>query len=170
MNPPSHLPPLPAAPEGHEWVYRGKGFTPTRRAIYAICEDEYPTRWDSSAPVTFKPMGVSCLHYAEAVPISAAVPPDQGGDVTTPQHVPAAAMSTIKWTSTPPTYRQLGWYWHRFSESHKPAIIEVFIDEGFGGGQGALSVRTGDGIDDTNFIENYSDKGSQWAGPIPEPQ
>lgn len=85
---PAHLPEPPAPPAGHEWAYRGKGFKPTRSAIYALCDDEYP-KWDNSAPLVFKPLGISCIHYLEAVPILPAVPPDKGGDVTTPQHVPA---------------------------------------------------------------------------------
>lgn len=80
----------------------------------------------------------------------------------------SAKPDTVKWTNTRPTSDKLGWYWHRFSESHKACVLEVFID--YDRWEGELSVRTGDGIDDVNFLENYCDKGTQWAGPIPQPK
>lgn len=54
-----------------------------------------------------------------------------------------------------------GFYWFRVDDQHILSIIEVFVEHG------EWSVRTGKGIDDTNFLSNYV---GEWAGLIPRPR
>jgi len=58
-----------------------------------------------------------------------------------------------------------GWWWFRYSDQHCPKVLEVFIDEA----DGCWSVRTGDGLFDMNFLDNYDGQWG-WPGPLAEPQ
>ena len=72
-------------------------------------------------------------------------------------------MTTIAWRWTDQQPTEYGFYWYRWSDGHKPQIIEVFRDEM----DGIDSVRLGESADDVSFLQNYD---GQWCGPIPQPK